>query len=57
MALKESRDYPGAERMLRRAAELARDNVTVHRTLAAVTALKLIHERQSSPAEARPTTS
>jgi tetratricopeptide (TPR) repeat protein len=43
LALKESKDYAGAEKMLRRAAELAPTDVTIHRLLGAVVALNLVH--------------
>ena len=43
LALKASRDYPGAENMLRRAADLAPDDLLIHRQLAALVALNLVH--------------
>ena len=46
LLLKSSRDYPGAEMMLRKAAERAPDNVDIHRQLAALVALNLVHNRQ-----------
>ena len=47
--LKESRDYLGAESMLRRAADLAPDDVTIHRQLGALVALNLVHNRRAIP--------
>lgn len=46
LLLKASRDYPAAESMLRRAAEKAPDDITIHRQLAALVALNLVHSRQ-----------
>jgi hypothetical protein len=46
MALKESRDYLGAENMLRKASDLDPDNLMVRRTLGAVVALNLVHNRR-----------
>jgi tetratricopeptide (TPR) repeat protein len=46
LLLKASRDYPAAESMLRRAAENAPGDVTIHRQLAALVALNLVHNRQ-----------
>lgn len=46
LLLKASRDYPAAESMLRRAAEKAPDDITIHRQLAALVALNLVHNRQ-----------
>lgn len=46
LALKESKDYLQAETMLRRAAELAPDDVSIHRLLGAVVALNLVHNRR-----------
>jgi len=46
LAFKASRDYPGAETMLRRAAELAPDDLAIHRQLAALVALNLVHSRR-----------
>jgi tetratricopeptide (TPR) repeat protein len=46
LLLKASRDYPAAESMLRRAAEKAPDDVAIHRQLAALVALNLVHSRQ-----------
>ncbi|MCK5313731.1 MAG: tetratricopeptide repeat protein, partial [Anaerolineales bacterium] len=43
IALKESKDYQGAEKMLRQAAELAPNEPGIHRMLAAVVALNLVH--------------
>jgi tetratricopeptide (TPR) repeat protein len=47
--LRESHDYPGAEDMLRRAANLAHDDVNIHRQLGAIVALNLVHNRSSLP--------
>lgn len=44
--LKEIKDYINAEEMLRRAAELAPDDLSVHRLLGAVVALNLVHNRR-----------
>lgn len=52
LALKESKDYMGAEKMLRRAAELAPNDPGIHRLLAAVVALNLVHNRRQTPQEA-----
>jgi hypothetical protein len=46
LLLKSSRDYPAAESMLRKAAERDPDNVNIHRQLAALVALNLVHSRQ-----------
>jgi Flp pilus assembly protein TadD len=46
LVYKASRDYPEAEIMLRRAAELAPDDITIHRQLAALVALNLVHSRR-----------
>ncbi len=46
LALKESKDYLGAETMFRRAAHLAPNEVNIHRQLAAVVALNLVHNRR-----------
>ncbi len=46
LLLKSSRDYPAAESMLRKAAERDPDNVDIHRQLAALIALNLVHSRQ-----------
>ncbi len=51
LALKESKDYLGAEKMLRRAAELAPNDPAIHRLLAAVVALNLVHNRRRTSAE------
>jgi Flp pilus assembly protein TadD len=51
MALKESKDYVGAEKMLRRAADLAPNDVSIHRLLGAVVALNLVHNRRDSARE------
>jgi len=44
--LKESKDYIQAEKMLRRASELAPEDISVHRLLGAVVALNLVHNRR-----------
>ncbi len=49
IVLKESKDYLGAESMLRRAAKLAPDDVSIHRMLGAVVALNLVHNRSQTP--------
>jgi tetratricopeptide (TPR) repeat protein len=46
LLLKSSRDYPAAESMLRKAAERDPENVEIHRQLAALVALNLVHSRQ-----------
>ena len=46
LLLKSSRDYPSAESMLRKAVERDPDNVEIHRQLAALVALNLVHNRQ-----------
>jgi tetratricopeptide (TPR) repeat protein len=46
LVLKGNRDYQGAESMLRRAADLAPDDLTIHRQLAALVALNLVHNRR-----------
>jgi hypothetical protein len=51
LLLKDSRDYPAAEKMLRRAAEKAPDDVAIHRQLAAMVALNLVHNRQPVSSE------
>jgi Flp pilus assembly protein TadD len=48
LALKESKDYIGAEAMLRRAASLAPNDLGIHRQLGAVVALNLVHNRRRS---------
>ncbi len=48
LALKDSKDYLGSEFMLRRAAELAPENVLIRRQLAAVVALNLVHNPRSA---------
>ena len=48
LALKESKDYLGAEAMLRRAAGLAPQDPAIHRLLAAVVALNLVHNRREA---------
>lgn len=54
LALKDSKDYLAAEAMLRRAAQLAPNEVSIHRLLAAVTALNLVHNRRIPPLEPAP---
>ena len=51
LALKDGKDYAGAENMLRRASQLAPDEPHVHRLLSAVAALDLIHNHQLVPKE------
>ena len=51
VTLKDSKDYLAAERMLRKAAELAPDEPAVHRLLAAVIALNLVHNRREASQE------
>lgn len=51
LVLKDSKDYIAAEAMLRRAAQIAPDEVSVHRLLGAVVALNLVHNRKVTPAE------
>ena len=51
LLLKDSRDYPAAEKMLRRAAEKAPDDVAIHRQLAAMVALNLVHNRHPVSSE------
>lgn len=46
LALKESKDYLGAESMLRRSAELAPTDLNIHRQLGAIVALNLVHNRK-----------
>jgi tetratricopeptide (TPR) repeat protein len=52
LALKEAKDYRNAETMLRRAAHLAPDEVSIHRLLGAVVVLNLVHNRRPVPSEA-----
>lgn len=52
-ALKEAKDYVKAEEMLRQAARLAPDELSVHRLLGAVVALNLVHNRHSPVAQTR----
>ena len=51
LALKEIKDYQAAENMLQKAADLAPEDVTVHRSLGAVVALNLVHNRLKSTVE------
>ena len=51
LALKDSRDYMGAESMLRHAAHLAPQEVSIHRQLGAVVALNLVYNRRTSPTD------
>ncbi len=48
LILRESKDYRGAETMLRRAAELAPDDLNIRRQLGAVITLNLIHSSQEA---------
>jgi Flp pilus assembly protein TadD len=41
--MKEGKDFMGAEKMLRKASELAPDDLDIHRQLGAVIALNLVH--------------
>ena len=45
LVLKDSKDYVAAEAMLRRAAQLAPNEVSVHRLLGAVVTLNLVHNK------------
>jgi tetratricopeptide (TPR) repeat protein len=47
-ALKEIKDYTGAEARLRRAAELAPEDVAIRRQLGAIIALNLVHRQQEA---------
>lgn len=51
LALKEAHDYPGAESFLRRAAKLAPQDVNIHRQLAAMVALNLVHNPKAVVAQ------
>jgi tetratricopeptide (TPR) repeat protein len=51
LVLKDNKDYVAAEAMLRRAAQLAPAEVSVHRLLGAVVALNLVHNRRLNPSE------
>jgi tetratricopeptide (TPR) repeat protein len=51
LLLKAGRDYPAAESMFRKAAEKAPDDIAVHRQLAALVALNLVHDRQPVPSD------
>ncbi len=46
LAFKDGKDYPAAEAMLRRAAALSPNDVSIRRNLAAVVALNLVHNRK-----------
>jgi tetratricopeptide (TPR) repeat protein len=48
MSLKDGKDYMGAQAMLKRASELAPGEVQIRKQLAAVAALALVHNPQSS---------
>lgn len=48
MSLKDGKDYMGAQSMLKRASELAPGEVQIRKQLAAVAALALVHNPQSS---------
>lgn len=52
LVLKDSKDYIAAEAMLRRAAQVAPNEVSIHRLLGAVVALNLVHNRRISSPEA-----
>jgi tetratricopeptide (TPR) repeat protein len=49
VVLKDSKDYLAAEAMLRKAAQLAPNEVSIHRLLGAVVALNLVHNRRLTP--------
>lgn len=51
LALKDSKDYMAAEAMLRRAAQLAPEEVSVHRLLGAVVTLNLVHNHKLAAAD------
>jgi tetratricopeptide (TPR) repeat protein len=51
IVLKDSKDYVASEAMLKRAAQLAPNEVSVHRLLAAVVALNLVHSHRLASAE------
>jgi tetratricopeptide (TPR) repeat protein len=53
--LKDSKDYLAAEAMLRKAAQFAPNEVSVHRLLGAVVALNLVHNRRLAPSEVQGT--
>jgi Flp pilus assembly protein TadD len=44
--LKESKDYRGAEQMLRKASQIEPRNVAIHRQLGAILALNMVHQSQ-----------
>jgi tetratricopeptide (TPR) repeat protein len=48
LALKEGKDYMRAEKMLRRAAELSPNDLSIHRLLGAVVALNIVHNREAT---------
>ncbi len=48
LLLRDSKDYLNAETMLRKAAELAPDDVNIRRQLGAVITLNLIHNSQEA---------
>ena len=43
MIMKDSKDYRGAENMLRKAAEFSKDDVNILRQLGAIIAINLVH--------------
>jgi len=51
LVLKDSKDYIAAEAMLRRATQIAPNEVSVHRLLGAVVALNLVHNRKATTLE------
>lgn len=53
LALKDNKEYAEAETMLRQAAKLAPHEVSVHRLLAAIVALNLVHNRKLESTEAK----
>ena len=48
LVLRDGKDYPGAEVMLRKAAELAPEDVNIRRQLGAIIALNLVHHGQEA---------
>jgi hypothetical protein len=46
MTLKETKDYDNAEYMLRRAADLDPDDLTIRRQLGILVAINLVHNHQ-----------
>jgi tetratricopeptide (TPR) repeat protein len=48
LVLRDGKDYPGAESMMRRAAQLAPHDVNIHRQLGAIVALNLVQSCQEA---------